>query len=832
MAMACEEDNPYRLNYRDTYPLDSECAPGGVIVYFADGDEEIIHVNQYIIDLFECDSVDEFLRHTRGSFKEFVYSDDIDASEDSIWGQVDAHNNYDHIYYRIKTKTGKLVNVDDYGRLIEHPDGPDSRPVFHVFIMKIEQGGSVDWLTGLPDMARFLKLAQLGTDAIFERGERPALLALDLIGLKAYNMKYGRDAGDKLLRAFAEALRKHFGGETCSRFAEDHYYAFAPSMMLRQRVDGLFDDFRYLPDMPTLPIRVGAYVLDPGDDVAAVAVDRAKIACDADRKTWHSHIVWFSDEMREEERLRIHVLERLDEAIESKWIRPYYQAIVRSATCDLCGEEALARWQDPDFGMLTPNMFVPVLEEAGLLYRVDLHMVDCVLADFAKKRAAGVGVVPVSVNFSHRDLELIDIAEEVTKRADEAGVPHELLRIEFTESAATANPHLLSLQISKLHEAGFEVWLDDFGSGFSSPNTLQEFDFDLIKLSMEVVSCASSKRERTVIMSEVQMAMRLGTGILAEGVETENMAAFLKSAGCTMLQGYYFSRPQSLVGVINHVERGFAFDREDLSEKEYWDSVSRVNLGELSAGDLRWDTDDYHGAEFPCGVLEFREGSWRVLRANSVYREFLAEVGFIPHGESGLYAVPFMGELDEEFLIAVRKCTVSGGWVEIASHLEYATGLHYHIRPVATTKRADAFVVASSPAVLGRGLGVYGDVPVSYAVFRVTADGENGEVGSVTIVFASDMYCEWIGEDRAAVVGKSYREVFPNASERWLSYCKRAALLGETVRSVIYSPSIDRLLVMIMTPSEVEGCCSCTCIAIDKDEVACAAEERENYRPS
>ena len=133
-------------------------------------------------------------------------------------------------------------------------------------------------------------------------------------------------------------------------------------------------------------------------------------------------------------------------------------------------------------------MFVPVLEEAGLLYRVDLHMVDCVLADFAKKRAAGVGVVPVSVNFSHRDLELIDIAEEVTKRADEAGVPHELLRIEFTESAATANPHLLSLQISKLHEAGFEVWLDDFGSGFSSPNTLQEFDFDLIKLSMEVVS--------------------------------------------------------------------------------------------------------------------------------------------------------------------------------------------------------------------------------------------------------------------------------------------------------------------------------------------------------
>ena len=121
------------------------------------------------------------------------------------------------------------MNVDGYGRLVEEHDGPGSRPVFHAFVIKVEQGGSVDWLTGLPDMARFFQLAQLGVDAMFERGERPAILALDLIGMKAYNMKYGRDAGDRLLQAFAEALRRHFGGETCSRFAEDHFYAFASS---------------------------------------------------------------------------------------------------------------------------------------------------------------------------------------------------------------------------------------------------------------------------------------------------------------------------------------------------------------------------------------------------------------------------------------------------------------------------------------------------------------------------------------------------------------------------------------------------------------------------
>jgi hypothetical protein len=118
--------------------------------------------------------------------------------------------------------------------------------------------------------------------------------------------------------------------------------------------------------------------------------------------------------------------------------------------------------------------------------------------------------------------------------------------------------------------------------------------------------------------------------------------------------------------------------------------------------------------------------------------------------------------------------------------------------------------------VLGRGLGVYGDVPVSYAVFRVVVDDKSGEVSDVVIVFANDMYCDWIEKDRKDIVGKSYLEVFPNASRKWLSYCQRAVASGEVVRDVIYSPSIDKLLVMNMAPTSVEGCCSCSCAVIDE----------------
>ena len=210
--------------YNETMPFDGDCAPGGVVVYYADGGEEILYVNQYVIDLFECDSVDDLLELVGGSFRGFVYGEDVDAATDSIWGQVEKHDNFDHINYRIKTKTGKLVAVEDFGRLVENEG---ARPVFHVFLVEAEQRAAVDWLTGLPGMVRFYELAELGAKAMWARGEQPVAVALDLMGMKAYNTQHGRAEGDRLLCVFADVLRKHFGSEACSRFGEDHFYAFA-----------------------------------------------------------------------------------------------------------------------------------------------------------------------------------------------------------------------------------------------------------------------------------------------------------------------------------------------------------------------------------------------------------------------------------------------------------------------------------------------------------------------------------------------------------------------------------------------------------------------------
>lgn len=796
--------SPNNSIYEEGMLLDGECAPGGVVVYYADGGEEILHVNQYVIDLFECDSVDEFLELVGGSFQGFVYGEDADATADSIWGQVEKHNNFDHINYRIKTKRGRLVAVEDYGRLVENEGG---RPVFHVFLVKVEQRAAVDWLTGLPGMVRFYELAELGAKAICARGDRPVAVALDLMGMKAYNTQYGREEGDRLLCVFADVMRKHFGSEACSRFGEDHYYAFASEQGFERKMSELFSDFKVANEGRTLPVRVGAYVCEPNSDIVNVGFDRAKIACDLDKKTWRSHLIWFSDEMRAQERLRIHVLDSIDRAIAERWVRPHYQAVVRMSTGDVCGEEALARWIDPEYGALAPDMFVPVLEDAGLLQKLDMHMFDCVVEDMAGKREAGLVLVPVSVNVSLSDLGQIDIAEELARRADAADVPRRLLRVEFTESTASANPELFKQQVSALRAAGFEVWMDDFGSGYSSLNTLRNYEFDLIKLDMEFIGGAGSEKAREIVAGVIRAAKKMGVGTLAEGVESERQALFLESIGCDMAQGFYYTKPLPFKVILDSYSGGRGVTREPADEFEYWNAVGAVDLLDPLSHMEGRSADGTHLRDFPAGVMEKRGDVWRVLRANVPFRKFLDEVGIVPMEQSNLEANLITGEMDAEFASAASRSVSSDAWERISGRLEYGSGFQFYARRVASAPGADAFAVATVPNALGVALGAYGDVPVAYAVLRVDLDAAGKEVVDAQYVYGNPMYCELQGYSESQLPGNSFISLSGEESSGWFPYFYRAAVLKEDVHDVIFSPGVGHWLSFNVAPSSIDGCC-------------------------
>ncbi len=783
--------------------LESNQVPGGILIYYADGDREILHVNQYVLDLFECDTMEEFMQLTGGSFNGFVYAHELEAITDSIWGQVKEDDGHTHIFYQVCTKSGTAVGVDGYGKLVRRES---ERPVFYVFLVKMNRGDVIDWLTGLSSMDRFHHVAELAARESIARGTNLALVDFDIMGTKHYNARYGRKAGDQMLRTFADILRKHFPSNVCSRFGGDSFCTITAADVVEDRVKSAFADFLSCGIEGAPPIKAGIYSIEKDDDIAH-AVDRAQLACESNSATWESHYMWYTDEMRCEAALRIHILDNLDRALAEGWVRPYYQGIVRSATGRVCHEEALARWIDPEYGPLSPASFIPVLEEAGLLSKLDLHIVDHALADMADRRQRGVGVVPISVNLSLRDLDEMDIANAIARMADARGIEHKLLRIEFTESVASSNPQLLHGQIDALHKEGFEVWMDDFGSGFSSLAAIKEFDFDLIKLDMAFFKKKNDEKCDIIVDSIIRAAKRLGTKTLAEGIETAEQAERLASMGCDMLQGYHYFRPTPLKEIISTLRAGTHLPLEPQEEEPYWDAVASVSLCDLASNNNGQGVSESPVSELPAGIIELRDDSWYVPRANEALRDFLDRGDVlstsIPTTQTARFAVRF----DEALHSAIVRCRTSGSWERISGPVDTGSGYQFYAMPLVSCETAEAFLIMSMPTLLGAGLGTYGDVPVAYAVLRVILNEAGDGPQDVEYVYANDLYREWGRLGPADFTGKTLLEVAGFAGLPWLSLCYRSAIEGESLHDVTYSSHAGHWISYNFTPSRTEGCC-------------------------
>ena len=242
--------------------------------------------------------------------------------------------------------------------------------------------------------------------------------------------------------------------------------------------------------------------------------------------------------------LKAYIVSHLEEALDKGWIIPYYQPIVRTITNSFAGAEALARWIDPNYGCIMPDTFVPALEEKGLIYKLDCFMLRETVRLQRKRMDAGLPVGPISVNLSRQDFDKIDMVSYAGEITDKYGVSRELIELELTESLLVRDKEEMTRVVKELRRAGFSVWMDDFGSGYSSLIFMNDNTLDLIKLDMGFLK-SFTRTSMEIMRSAVNMAKNLGIRTLAEGVETEEHVRFLREIGCDMMQGYYFSKPLS-----------------------------------------------------------------------------------------------------------------------------------------------------------------------------------------------------------------------------------------------------------------------------------------------
>ena len=424
---------------------------------------------------------------------------------------------------------------------------------------ELEELATKDKLTGLMSFEYFILQVRERIDRYNIQRSDSVYLFVNITNFKIYNDQKGFEQGNEFLRKIGQILSEIFNVYSLiSRQSDDHFVIFAKNENIQEKIE--LANQRIEAQEPDIKpgIRVGAYeVYNPLDD-PRYAVEKARYAySELKRRNSGKRILYYDEKMHDDYLMVQYIVTHIDEAIKEGYLKAFYQPVVWSKGRSLCGAEALARWIDPKYGFLSPAKFVPALESAQLIYKLDKEVLRLVCQDIRYNLDNGLPALPVSINFSRADFGLIDIVDVVTETTDQYQVPHELLHIEITESALTNEEDTLKETIVRLHEKGFATWLDDFGSGYSSFNVLKDYEFDVLKLDMKFLTGFDvNMKSRSLIKSVIAMADQIGMKTLCEGVETMEQAAFLEEAMCGRLQGYLYGKPLSYQEIMDKIKNG------------------------------------------------------------------------------------------------------------------------------------------------------------------------------------------------------------------------------------------------------------------------------------
>ncbi len=474
-----------------------------------------------------------------------------------------------------------------------------------------------DALTRLPLAGPFRRALQERIDHLQPDNTPLHVIHMDIENFKAFNRAYGLPAGDVLLVQLANAIREVFSHDLATRSGVDMFVVATRRPDVAERVDELRKRLGAERRNVALELKAGICDVNGHEAEAREAMDHAKIACDNIKGKYDQTLCMFDRGLEHRLSLRDHIVKTLDEAIASNYIRPYYQIVVRSFTGKACGMEALARWEDPDFGCISPADVIPILERHHLIHKHDVHMVRCICQTLRSRMDADLPVVPISVNLSRLDFELCDIFGEVQAAMEAYDIEPNLLDIEVTESMLDDANVAFRQQIERFRSAGHEIWMDDFGSGYSSLNLLKDYDFDVLKIDMAFLrGLESNQNSKQILSSIVDMAKRIGVRTLAEGVENQAHLDFLKDIGCEMIQGYLFSHPSP-----SEPDRlGADLDAETPGERTYYETVGRINLLSPQPLEEMGAADASATRGMPFAVVEKDGDEVRYLAMNGAYR--------------------------------------------------------------------------------------------------------------------------------------------------------------------------------------------------------------------
>ncbi len=382
----------------------------------------------------------------------------------------------------------------------------------------------------------------------YRQNEKKDMIVLNISHFHLYNELYGKEEGDKALVCIANVLKDiaRINDGIVSRLQRDYFALFINHLdNYDELINKINNDLKDKYNISNIIIRLGIYSSKNNENVDN-CIDRAKLVCDEIRNSNSKFYNIYNDDDQKNQLFKEKLNHDFNKAIANKEFKVYYQPKISilGDKFKLASAEALIRWIHPELGFISPGMFIPLFEENGNIKLLDQYVWNEAAKQIKEWQDKYNITLPISVNVSRADMfdeKIVDIINNIVK---ENGIKPENLYLEITESAYNNETDQIIGIINKLRDLGFKIEIDDFGSGYSSLNTLATLSFDCLKLDMKFVH-DMFKNDKTLKMVGIvsDIAKYLNVKLVAEGVETKEQLDKLKQFNYDIIQGYYFSKP-------------------------------------------------------------------------------------------------------------------------------------------------------------------------------------------------------------------------------------------------------------------------------------------------
>lgn len=355
---------------------------------------------------------------------------------------------------------------------------------------------------------------------------------------------YGGDQGDKLLVYVSKRLQDFFADAIfIGRVEIDYFVLYLKKTDIRERFDLINDELELYPLSFRIILKGAEYELGHEPICAKEAIHRTMYVMDTIRNSKEKNYSVYNNEIKHFVELEEAFSKEMKDALEQGQFQVYYQPKVDLVSHKMIGAEALVRWLHPVKGVLSPKNFIPVFEKNGFVATLDAYVWEQVCIDLVGWMEEKIPTVPISVNVSKGDLYNYNLYEILYQLITLYNIPVSMLQLEITENTYMENKQQAIDVVAGLKELGFSIIMDDFGIGYSSINSIKDVPLDILKLDLAYLyELQDEEKSKQLIESIVTMANHLGIDVIAEGLEHNEQIEFLKSIGCTKVQGHLFDK--------------------------------------------------------------------------------------------------------------------------------------------------------------------------------------------------------------------------------------------------------------------------------------------------